>query len=406
MVTGTGAPGQVTFWTGNTTVSGDASFVWDPGTRRLLVRSGPIAPETSAAMHVQSEPSAALFAEGNQLGQGSNARALAVADGALGAPVAAAGSPTLVVQRVDASEGPLIPFQFTVRRTAAGGGDLYALHSHATSESENAGDVVGLTGFAYMTGEGPPPTGFRGGFGVWGAANRTRTGSRLAGAEFNVNNSSGTDAADPRLPPCVAADCDPRYHDLTYGVIVAGLGNAKNSAGVVIGAHAAAARFKTGIQVTDAVADGGIGVDLADMAPAAKPLRIRNSTFVYSTTNDPARFPADLRVIGVAGFDNSLRILNDDIIIMPPDEQGGQGGRRVLLSPGGAANGPVGVGTVTPALDATLEVDGGQTKGLRLVPRNSPAPPATPNSVGTLAVTSQGVLYIMTPTGWVKVGAQ
>ena len=30
----------------------------------------------------------------------------------------------------------------------------------------------------------------------------------------------------------------------------------------------------------------------------------------------------------------------------------------------------------------------------------------TPNSVGTLAVTAEGVLYIMTPTGWMKVGAQ
>jgi hypothetical protein len=71
-------------------------------------------------------------------------------------------------------------------------------------------------------------------------------------------------------------------------------------------------------------------------------------------------------------------------------------------------NGRVGVNT-TPAVDAALDIDGGDTKGLRLRPRTTAGAPTSGTwSKGTLIVDSTGTLHVCvadgTPGTWKKVG--
>ncbi len=72
-------------------------------------------------------------------------------------------------------------------------------------------------------------------------------------------------------------------------------------------------------------------------------------------------------------------------------------------------NGRVGVNT-TPAVDAALDIDGGDSKGLRIRPRTTAGAPTTGAwSKGTLIVDSTGTLHVCTldgsPGTWKKVGA-
>ena len=74
-------------------------------------------------------------------------------------------------------------------------------------------------------------------------------------------------------------------------------------------------------------------------------------------------------------------------------------------------NGNVGIGTTTPAADSKVEINGGNTQGLRLVPQTTAgAPTAGAWTIGTLIMDSGAVLYVCTASGtpgtWVKVGAQ
>lgn len=75
------------------------------------------------------------------------------------------------------------------------------------------------------------------------------------------------------------------------------------------------------------------------------------------------------------------------------------------------AAGRMGVGTNAPSSDAAIDVNGGNTQGLRIRPRTSPGAPSSGTwSVGTMIVDSNGSLYICTASGapgsWQKVGAQ
>src|SRR5687768_16285968 len=101
MVDGASVPGQVTFWTETTTVSGISGFTWDDILKRLKGPVSDVPSETKPAFQVQSDSAASHFNEGNQFGQGVNPRVLGVADGGAAVPVNAPGVPTLVVQRVD-----------------------------------------------------------------------------------------------------------------------------------------------------------------------------------------------------------------------------------------------------------------------------------------------------------------
>ena len=73
-------------------------------------------------------------------------------------------------------------------------------------------------------------------------------------------------------------------------------------------------------------------------------------------------------------------------------------------------NGRVGVNTA-PSADAALDINGGDTLGLRIRPRTSVGPPTTGSwNKGTLIVDSTGVLWVCTQVGssggtWKKVGA-
>ena len=75
------------------------------------------------------------------------------------------------------------------------------------------------------------------------------------------------------------------------------------------------------------------------------------------------------------------------------------------------SNGSVGINTATPAPDAILEVNGGDTKGFRIAPRSVPGSPATGTwSAGTIVVDSAGAVYICVAAGspgtWQKLTAQ
>ncbi len=74
-------------------------------------------------------------------------------------------------------------------------------------------------------------------------------------------------------------------------------------------------------------------------------------------------------------------------------------------------DGKVGIGTTVTAAGAKVEINGGNTEGLRLVPQSTAGAPAAGTwTIGTLIIDSGGVLYICTVTGtpgtWIKVGAQ
>jgi hypothetical protein len=71
----------------------------------------------------------------------------------------------------------------------------------------------------------------------------------------------------------------------------------------------------------------------------------------------------------------------------------------------------VGIATNSPAADAAVDVNGGDSKGFRVRPRSTRgAPTAGTWSAGTMIVDSTGSLYICTSAGapgsWQKVGAQ
>jgi len=74
------------------------------------------------------------------------------------------------------------------------------------------------------------------------------------------------------------------------------------------------------------------------------------------------------------------------------------------------SGGAVGINT-TPSADAEMDVNGGDTRGLRLRPRSTSGAPISGTwNVGTLIIDSGGVLYVCTKAGapgtWQKVGAQ
>jgi len=70
--------------------------------------------------------------------------------------------------------------------------------------------------------------------------------------------------------------------------------------------------------------------------------------------------------------------------------------------------GKAGIGAA-PALNAVLDINGGDTRGLRLRPRSTPGAPDTGTwHTGTIILDSAGDLFICTAPGspgtWVKVG--
>lgn len=66
-VTGSGNLGQATFWTGTTTVSGDAALFWKIADKRLGIRTNG---NPKAALQALWDTSSEFFDEGIQLGQG------------------------------------------------------------------------------------------------------------------------------------------------------------------------------------------------------------------------------------------------------------------------------------------------------------------------------------------------
>jgi hypothetical protein len=386
-VEGTGSPGQVAFWTADTAVSSDPRFVFNPATRHLGLNSGA---NPVAVLQALFDTGSALFNVGRQAGHGADARVLGIADGSPAVPVATT-SPTAVMQRVDATdfEGAYIPFQFTVDKRS-GGGWLYALHSHAGSQSPGVHDIVAVSGSVEVN-PTSAPTVTQTGFAFWGRAVRNRTGTRICSAQFDVFN--GDDPANPMPDASDPQGTTPgAEQDYTIGVQIAGDGAGRNSAALWI-AGTPTGKWKTGVFFDpDSVAS--YGIDFKFLGTAATPIRLGNNTFVRARNHADT---ADLTVLGVAG-DDTVRVGDGDILI----------GGNLLLSPGapfGSKN--VGIGSVGPPPDAKLEVNGGANKGLRIVPRAAPGAPAGGSwSIGTLVVDATGVLYIFTAAGWRKVGSQ
>lgn len=378
-VTGSGAPGQVTFWTGTTSVAGDTALNWNSSNNRLSINSA----SPVATLQVMYDANATLIELGGQPG-GTAARALAVADGSTGIPTSST-HPTFVVQRVDSTNDPstaVIPFEFGAKKVS-GAGYLYGLHSYVEVDSATLTDAVATTGSIVME-PSSTPTAPQTGFAMWARAERLVTGTRIASAEFDCINSTGTDAPAPG-----SAD----VNNYTLGLQIVGGGTGKNTMALDI-ANGGGPFWAGVVFDSTSIANSGYGIDMRQFNTSATPIRLGNNTYIKARNFADS---ADIRLLG-AGGDDTVRIGADDIII----------GTNLVISPGGGfGTKNVGIGTTGPVADAALEVNGGTSRGLRITPRSTAGPPSGGTwSKGTLVVDSNGILYIRLAGSWQKVGAQ
>lgn len=370
------AADRVTFWTSSSTQSGDDALIWKSGTNRLGINAS----NPTAVLQAMYDANSALVELGGQTRE-TLPRTLAVADGSLTLPTSSV-NPTLVAERVDSTDDPgsYIPFEFAIKKVS-GAGYLYAVHSYVEVDSPTLNDAVAVTGSIVMT-PSNTPTGGQTGFGMWSRAERLVTNTRVASAEFDCFNSAASDAPAP-----FAGDTS----NITLGLQLVGAGNAKNTMALEVAANSGA-EWQGGIVFDPgSITSSGYAVHLGKLGSAVTPILVSNNAFVKGRN---ATDTADIQLVGVA-TDNSVRLGNDDV----------RAGTSILLSPSGSK--VVGIGTVSPAGDAALEVNGGTTRGLRITPRSTTGPPVGGTwSKGTLVVDSAGVLYIRLASSWQKVGGQ
>ena len=387
-VTGSGTSGQVTFWTGTSTVSGDSAMTWDNTNKRLNLGAS-----TSgvATFNVGSDLS-------DILGLSINSPVkIGVSHGTSGSPVDTA-SPSLSMVRYDhtTGTGTLAPYFFgTVKKDGGTKAAIYNLYGYISSDdtTETNKDIVGLVGFSVAnSGSTSRPIAIYGESTLY----NQHTGQVGTGAELDVVNLSGSDA--PVITNSLPAGT-------TIALDLVGKGS-KNSAGIHFQSFdGQTSAFRVGINFSsNVIASTGYGIDFHYAGTSmAAPIRFANGTLlVWQKNGGTGGSSDDLPTIGVQ-TDDSLRI-KSDVGTVFTDIASTVG--YLTVSPNGvlAGDGNISAGAI-------LDVNGGDTKGLRIRSRSTTGAPSSGSwNRGTLIVDSGGVLYICTANGtpgtWQKVGAQ